>query len=391
VGIYSEYLDTLHDFPSIVAERKKQLSRIAQIRGRAVLTIASDLGMSPQKAMAPVGIDYTDLLPVADQLDNVSGAGIDVIIETPGGFAERAEDIVKMIRNKFDDVAFIVPGAAMSAGTIMVMSGNEILLDPNSSLGPIDAQVSDGAKRFSADAFLKGLEKIKEEVDSTGNLNKAYIPILAGISLGQIQAYQNAQEFSQRLVSEWLAKWKFQKWTNHATTGAPVTEVEKRERAGQVAAELCDHSRWLTHNGSIKLPDLLGIGLKVTDYSGDTKLHDAIRRYHALLRMGFESTSIYKLFETPTSQVHRFLVIPGAVPPPAPAGAPDMAQVEVKCPKCQHGTRLQANLGKKQPLQQGSAPFPADNKLRCPNCNLEIDVSNIRKQLEAQSKKPIVS
>ena len=66
MSFYSEYLEKLHDFPSIIAERKKQINDISQIRKRPVLTIASDQSGSPQKAVAPIGIDYTDLLPVAD-------------------------------------------------------------------------------------------------------------------------------------------------------------------------------------------------------------------------------------------------------------------------------------------------------------------------------------
>lgn len=391
MGIYSEYLDQLHDFPSIIRERKKQLQRIADTRQRAVFTIASDMSGSPQKASAPIGIDYTDLLPVADQLDNLSGKAIDVILETPGGFAERAEDIVRLLRSRFDDVGFIVPGAAMSAGTIMVMSGNEILLEPGSSLGPIDAQVSNGAKRFSAEAFLKGLEKIKQEVDESGSLNRAYIPMLQGISPGEIQAYQNALDFSKKLVSEWLARWKFQKWDTHSSSGLPVTEGEKRERAEEIAKELCNHSRWLTHSGSIKMDDLIALRLKITDYSQNSELCDAIRRYYALLRMTFESTSMYKLFETPVSQVYRFLAIPGAVPPPGPVRTADVARVDVDCPRCHTKSHVQANLGRKQPLQEGSVPFPADNKFKCPNCSLEIDLGALRKQLEAQSKRPVVS
>jgi len=70
----------------------------------------------------------------------------------------------------------------------MAMSVDEILMGPASALGPIDAQMSWQGKRFSADALLEGLEKIKEEVAGSGILNKAYIPILQGISPGEIQA-----------------------------------------------------------------------------------------------------------------------------------------------------------------------------------------------------------
>lgn len=392
MGVYSEYLDKLHDFQSMSAERKKQMQRIAKLRGRAILTIASDMG--PDKANAPVGIDYTDLLPVADQLDVLSGNAIDVILETPGGIAERAEDIVCMIRAKFDDVAFIVPGAAMSAGTIMVMSGDEILLDPSSSLGPIDAQLMfGGGKRFSAEAFLEGLEKIKKEVQDTGTLNRAYIPILQGITPGEIQACQNAQDFSKKLVTKWLSSWKFRKWTKHSSNQQDVTGKDREKRAEEIASQLCNHSHWLTHGRSIKLDDLLAMRLKVTDYSQDAELFDAIRRYYTVLRMGFEGTAIYKIFETPTTQISRFLApqAPSVPPPAGLPGSPDTAKIDVECPKCKSKVGVQADLGKKQPLQQGSLRFPKNNRLACPNCGIEIDLGPVRKQLEAQTKKPVIT
>jgi ATP-dependent protease ClpP protease subunit len=48
-------------------------------------------------------------------------------LETPGGSGEIAEDLVKAMRIKYEDVAVIVPGYAKSAGTIMSMAADEIL------------------------------------------------------------------------------------------------------------------------------------------------------------------------------------------------------------------------------------------------------------------------
>ena len=76
---------------------------------------------------------------------------MDVIIETPGGDGAVAEDIVRLLRGKFDEVCFIVPGYAKSAGTIIVMSGDDILMGPTSALGPIDAQLLWQGKVFSAE------------------------------------------------------------------------------------------------------------------------------------------------------------------------------------------------------------------------------------------------
>ena len=198
MGIYSEYLDRSFDWLALMKERKKQLSRISKLRGdRAILTFAS--AMTKQ---APIAIDYDDLVPILDQISNLEGDKIDVILETPGGFAEIAEDILKQIRSRFSEVAMIVPGHAKSAGTIMVMAGDEILMGPASALGPIDAQMFQGGKRFSAHAFLEGLEKIKQEVEEQRHLNRAYVPILQNISPGEIQACENALSFAKTLVTE---------------------------------------------------------------------------------------------------------------------------------------------------------------------------------------------
>jgi len=383
VGVYSEYLDNLKGFQEITAERKKQLARIASLRKRSsILTIASDL----QKRGA-TSIDYSDILPIADQIDNLSGDEVDVILETPGGSAEIAEDIVKLLRNRFSRVGFIIPGVAKSAGTIMAMAGDEILMGPASALGPIDAQVLHQGRQFSADAFLEGLDKIKREVEETGQLNRAYIPILQGISPGEIQSCENAQKFAGTLVTNWLLNFKFKPWTTHSSSGKPVTDDEKQSRAKEIADHLCDHGYWLTHNRSIKIEDFEQMRLKVTDYSKDPNLFDAIKRYYTLVRMTFD-TNIYKLFETPTSQIYRFLSPP--VPPPQIKAPSAVAIVDFQCPKCQNRSRIQANLSKTQPLQEGAMPFPKDNVFICPHCGTQSNLTGLRNQIEAQSKKRIV-
>lgn len=168
-GIYSEYLNQNLDINQIMAERKVQLKRISQLReDRAILVYAADF----RKAnIAPTHINSLDLMPINDQLSILDGDRLDLILETPGGFGDAAEDIVKLIRNKFQEVNIIVPGTAKSAGTIIAMAGDDILMEPMSALGPIDAQISYQGKQFSAEAFIKGLDDIKEEVIKEKGLN----------------------------------------------------------------------------------------------------------------------------------------------------------------------------------------------------------------------------
>ena len=198
MGIYSDYLNRQLSFDQLCSERKKELQRISTIRKRGVLVFASDIAKN-----SPNNIDYSDKVPFVDQLSNITGDEIDIILETPGGIAEVVEDLVKIIRNRFSKVGIIVPGMAKSAGTIFTMAADEILMGELSALGPIDAQIISNGKRFSADAFLEGLTKIKTDAENKKRLDIAYIPILQNISPGEIQHCENAQSFSRTLVTNW--------------------------------------------------------------------------------------------------------------------------------------------------------------------------------------------
>lgn len=391
MGVYTEYLDRQMNSEELTAERKAQLARIGELRGRDVLVYAADLN----KGEAPISIDYPDLLPINDQLANLNGDALDFILETPGGSGEIAEDIVDLLHKKYDDVAVIVPGTAKSAGTLMVMAADEILMEPASSLGPIDAQIQWQGKVFSADALLEGMEAIKKEVDKTGALNKAYIPILQGISPGEVQSAENALKFARKLVTDWLVRFKFKNWKTHSSSGEPVTDEERKKRAEEVAKALCNHRRWLTHGRSIKLDDLEAMRVRITNYAEQADLAEAVRRYHTLLQMSFASTPIYKVIETPTSQIYRFhqqlaAPLPGQGPGALPGQAAS-AQVDFACGKCGEHSKIQADFQPGVPTAPDAIPFPADNRLTCPKCGAENDVGDVRQQLEAQVGRPVVT
>ncbi|MDE0119641.1 MAG: hypothetical protein OXM55_06520 [Bdellovibrionales bacterium] len=308
-------------------------------------------------------------------------------METPGGSGEIAEDIVNLMREKFEEIAIIIPGTAKSAGTILVMAADEILMEPASTLGPIDAQImSPQGKVFSADALLKGFQKIKSEVEGTGKLNQAYIPMLQGISPGELESAENAKNFAIELVKKWLADYKFKSWDKHSTSGKDVIEEEKIKRAEEIASQLSNHSHWLTHGRSITIKDLREMRLKVTDYSENKELHESLNRYYTLLQMTFHS-NIYKLIETEKSQIYRFANQPAPIPRNRGGR---IAEVDLKCHKCSFVVKIQANIGKKQPLQKGLIEFPQNNQLKCPSCQTIIELSDLRRQIEAQARQKVV-
>lgn len=389
MGIYTEYLERKLTFEQLTKERKLQLKEIAKLRGnRDIIVYASDLN---NKANAPIAIDFSDILVFQDQLSNLEGKSIDVILETPGGIAESVEDMVRMLRNKYEHIGIIIPGTAKSAGTIWAMAGDEILMGASSALGPIDAQiVFPGGKRFSADAFLEGLEKIKTDVKTNGKLNPAYIPILQNISPGEIQHCENAQNFSKKLVTEWLAQYKFKYWDNHTTTGLPVTDEEKKLRAQQIADKLCKHSDWLTHSRSITINDLEKMKLQIIDYSKTPPLNEAITRYYTLLRMTLDMTSIYKIVETSETQVYRHNQQVGIPAPQNIPGNMKSAIIDFECPKCKTKTKIQAKFVKDEKLKPGVMPFPKNDIFVCGQCHAQSNIANVRLQIEAQTQKKII-
>jgi serine dehydrogenase proteinase len=406
MGIYSEYLDKHFSLDDLNKERKAQLRRIAEFRQRDILAYAADSGKAAQ---APVALNNSDLIPITDQLSNLPGQAIDVVLETGGGSGETAEDVVHLLRQKYPHVAFIVPGMAKSAGTIMVMGGDEILMEPgSSSLGPIDAQIQYEGKSFSAEAFLKGLENIKDEVTRTNSLNRAYIPMLQRISPGEIQHAENALSFAKVLVKTWLEEYKFKNWTHHRShnPGTPVTKEERKARAATIADKLCNHSELLSHGRSLKLEDLQHIGLEITDYSKSPDLSDAIQRYHILVQMTFDTTNIYKIIETVGSQIYRFVVnqqiqiaLPGALPMPGAPGVrpgplptaalPAGAMVQFVCNGCKKVYSLQADFDQQQPLQPGVERFPSNDILICNRCHTSNNLLSLRRQIELQTRRKV--
>ncbi|MEO6525105.1 MAG: hypothetical protein ABIP93_00605, partial [Gemmatimonadaceae bacterium] len=154
MGIFSEYINNKAVLGAIDIHRRSQLKRIGEQRNSAVLTYAGRISPAPQGVDPSVTFD--DVLPFRDLLDGLSGDRVSVVLETLGGIGEVGRQMVEMLHEKFAYVEFIVPDTAKSTGTIMCMGGHEILMGPGSSLGPIDAQLGQDGKRFSADAFIEG-------------------------------------------------------------------------------------------------------------------------------------------------------------------------------------------------------------------------------------------
>ena len=68
---------------------------------------------------------------------------IDVILHTPGGHVLAAEQIAKALVERKAKVTVFVPHYAMSGGTLIALAADEIVMDNNAVLGPVDPVVGD--------------------------------------------------------------------------------------------------------------------------------------------------------------------------------------------------------------------------------------------------------
>ena len=87
---------------------------------------------------------------------------IDLIVHTPGGLVLAARQIAHALKNHTAKVTVFVPHYAMSGGTLLALSADEIVMDPNAVLGPVDPQLGE----YPAASIIKAVsQKDKNEVD----------------------------------------------------------------------------------------------------------------------------------------------------------------------------------------------------------------------------------
>ena len=91
---------------------------------------------------------------------------IAVILDTVGGIVEIVERIVTVIRHYYIEVYFLVPDRAMSAGTVLVMAGDQIFMTYFSCLGPIDPQIEKDGKLVPAMSYLNQYQRFSEKAES---------------------------------------------------------------------------------------------------------------------------------------------------------------------------------------------------------------------------------
>lgn len=116
---------------------------------------------------------------------------IDLVLHTPGGLVLASEQIALALMRHKAKVTVFVPHYAMSGGTMISLAADEIVMDCNAVLGPVDPQLG----QYPAASILKAVERknINRVDDST--------LILADMAA---KAMQQVEEFLARILADKL-------------------------------------------------------------------------------------------------------------------------------------------------------------------------------------------
>jgi hypothetical protein len=317
-------------FPDWDVVRRAKLKALEAYTKRPVLVYAVDF-LNPSKTKmvgTDIQIDFNDKHGFFEISHQIAEKAVDVVLHSPGGLPDAAESIIAMLRNKFTDIRFIVPNVAKSAATMMSMAGNQVLMDANAELGPVDPQLvfrkGDGSiVQAPAQAIVDQFDEAQALIGKDATKLPAWLPILQQYGPSLYKEARNAIELSVKLVEEWLTMYMF------------AGQQDGPTKAKAIASFLGDHNQFKSHGRRIDRKVLQERGANIKNLEDDPGLHACVLDlYYAIVHTFNGGT--FKMFENSrgqclfhqVQQVQQIVpaqlmpVAPGKPPQPAPTKKP---------------------------------------------------------------------
>jgi len=139
------------------ASRVRLLRSLEEKRGSRLITL-----IHREESMSFLGFPMARYINIEDSEQVLRAikltdddVPIDILLHTPGGLVLAAEQIANAISRHPAKVTVFVPHYAMSGGTLIALSADEIVMDDNAVLGPVDPQVG----QYPAVSILNVLEQ----------------------------------------------------------------------------------------------------------------------------------------------------------------------------------------------------------------------------------------
>ncbi len=214
------------------AARVRTLRRLEQKRGSRVIAL-----IHRQETLRLLGFPlarYIDIDDSEEVLRAIKLTGpdvpIDLILHTPGGLVLAAEQIAYALCRREAPVTVFVPHYAMSGGTLIALAADQIVMDENAVLGPVDPQLG----QYPAASILK--------VVAQKDVNKVDDQTLILADVAE-KAIRQVKETVVQIVGERMERQQAEALAEKLATGTwthdyPITVREAQELGLPVSTEM---------------------------------------------------------------------------------------------------------------------------------------------------------
>lgn len=207
----AEQLDTCKSNEEITAFFRRELpasiAKLKEVRDHNVIVYATawiEKPEVPQKTMVS-NEDINGMMTSLHKMD--FSKGLTLVLHTPGGSPTAAESIVEYLYSKFKYVEVIVPTFAMSAGTMIALGCDSILMGAHSQLGPIDPQMAVApGRQVSAHALKSTFETAKSDILADPRAARVWAPVIGNIGAGLLEEADRALDYGKSTVTRWLSE-----------------------------------------------------------------------------------------------------------------------------------------------------------------------------------------
>lgn len=272
----------------------KALREISKLRNnRHVVLYGSAFLQKPNAPPQNLQISHEDVNAFMSVFYGMNwDRGLTLILHTPGGVTNAAETIVAYLRSKFSDIEVIVPTYAMSAGTMISLAADRIVMGRQSQLGPIDPQFPTASRVLSARAIVDQFDQARREILQNPANAHVWYPVLQSIGPALLQEARNALEYGERMVAGWLEQYMFAKRDNRVAL------------AKKAASHFNDASKHKSHGRRIDRTEAREYEIVVEDLEENQHLQEQVLTLYHLLTITIEKGPTAKILHADNDSVY---------------------------------------------------------------------------------------
>jgi hypothetical protein len=267
---------------------QQALTEIGQLRGgRNVLFYASGFLQKPQVVGQLLQITHEDINGFMSCIYGMDWRkGLTLLLHTPGGVTNATETIVAYLWSKFEDFEVVIPTYAMSAGTMIGLAANRLIMGRQSQLGPIDPQMPIQQRFVSAQAIVDQFDRAKADVLGNRDLAHVWAPILQSLGPALLQEARNALDYAESIVAGWLERRMF------AEEKRPRVRRRKAERTARYFNDAATHK---SHGRRIDREEARSQDILVEDLEASQQLQEQVLTAYHMVTIMFEKTLATKV------------------------------------------------------------------------------------------------